>query len=183
MSARRKGAAIAAPSTYAEAVAVATSYGAEERRALRMKAFAEERIAKIKAELSGDLATIAADNETRFAQLRAWWAVAAGDLAKGRKSFELGGVTIGDRKSTPKLALAAKQKMADAIEWLKARDLGGFIRTKEELDKPALLKALSVKGGGRLLLEPMFVSRQKDEFFIAVGNPAERPVVVPEGTA
>lgn len=180
---RRKGPALAAPSTYAEAVAIAEAYGSEERRIANIRAFTEKRIAEVKAAADAEIAKTAEGQSMRFAQLKAWWAVAQGDVAKGKKSFAIGGIVLGDRTSTPKLGFLEKRKEADALAWLRALRWirsSVFVRTKHELDKPAILKALAEGKADAAMLKAAFKTVQKDEFFIAVGEPAAKPIVETE---
>jgi phage host-nuclease inhibitor protein Gam len=142
---RRKATAIDAPGSYAEALKIAALYGAAERRAAAVKARSAEMIANLCTERDEIIAAIDTEQKPRFAQLKAWWAVQGGEAAKGARSLSLGGVKLGERMSNPKVGYLDKMKEQAALAKLKGlRWLGkmSFIRTKVELDKPAILKAL-----------------------------------------
>lgn len=122
-----------------------------------------------------------------FAGLRAWWAANSAELTKGkRRSIELGPVTLGERTGMPKLKLPKGMKAEAAIAWLKGlRWAGarGFIRTKEELDKEALIKALrtpadapaDAQAARKVFSDREFEVVQVEEFFIRTGEP-ESPI-------
>lgn len=80
--------------------------------------------------------------------LRAWAEATPEAFAKGRKSIDLGSGTLGFRTGTPKLALLSR-----AWDWnkvlaaLRACGLKNFIRTKDEVDKEAIIAAAVAAGG------------------------------------
>lgn len=72
-------------------------------------------------------------------QLRAWADTNPDQFPKGRKSLDLVSGTLGFRTGTPKLALLSRSwtwdKVLEKLRTLASR----FIRTKEEVDKEAIL--------------------------------------------
>lgn len=168
--ARRKQAALVVPASQSEAIALLAEYRAAERRALELRLGYELQIDKAKTERDQVLALIAADQAPRFAALKAWWEAGGKELAGKRRSAELAGATLGIRLTPPKLGLLGKLKEAAAVDWLRGKGLPQFIRTKFELDKPAIITALGNRTGcdGALadLLDVTFAVQKTDEFFI-----------------
>ncbi len=182
MAKRRKAPAVDAPQTRAEALALADRYVALEQAAARAQAQLDKEIAAAKASHALTMEAIEPQLQDAFAGLRAWWAANAAELTKGkRRSIELGPVTLGERTGMPKLKLPKGMKAEAALAWLKGRWSGAvaFIRTKEELDKDAVIKAL--RSGvdappdaqlARLhFAQGKFEVVQAEEFFIRTGEP------------
>jgi phage host-nuclease inhibitor protein Gam len=133
-----------------------------------------------------------------FRQLRPWWAANRDELTDGkRKSIELAGAQIGERTSTPALALPKGLTLDGFTNWLLGRKLVSLIRTKHTVDKPACIKALRTldreppafdgsnaehlefieqNALGEALADIGASVTQKDEFFI------DRIAKQPEGT-
>lgn len=194
MAARRKAAAVDAPSTTEDAVKLIGNYAEAEHHATKVHAEAEEKIAAIKAERDSVLALLDEAQKLRFNRLKAWWSVASETLTDGkRKSVELAGALIGERTTNPKLKLPkgmTEQRAVDLLlEWLG----GDYVRTVNQLDKPAILARLKdVPQGGedplvlqefRVLADEVGASiSQKEEFFISVA-PLEGTETVAEADA
>jgi phage host-nuclease inhibitor protein Gam len=172
MAARRKQEAVDVPATRAEADALVRAYTMLEHRAGAVRGFAEVQIAKSKADRDVVLALIEGDQSALFKRLKAWWETTGKDEAKDKRSLDIDGTQIGLRKTTPKLGFLNKMKEADILGWLRKKGLPQFIRTKEDIDKQALIKALGQRSGceGSLanLLDEAVEVTQKDEFYIAV---------------
>lgn len=187
MAKRRKAAAVEAPQTRGEAIALAERYVALEQAGARAQAQLEKEIAAAKASHALTMEAIEPQLQEAFAGLRAWWAANSAELTKGkRRSIELGPVTLGERTGMPKLKLPKGMKAEGAIAWLKGlRWTGalGFIRTKEELDKEAVIKALrapadapeDAQAARKLFSNGEFEVVQAEEFFIRTGEP-ESPI-------
>lgn len=184
---RRKAVAQPAPQTIEEATALLGRYAGMLTEVEKIRAGADELIARIQATRDHFIAPIEEEARDLFLQLRAWWGVAGPTLTEGkRKSYELAGCVLGVRTTPPSLGLV-KMKVPDAIETLlveKLRDHNqpawdGLVRTKLELDKPAILKALAGDAIGDRLTELGFRPRQRDEFFIdrAAPKPANPEIV------
>lgn len=167
---RKKQAALPVPTTTDGARELMAEYVDAERQIARARLVAEQAIDAVKAERDALIAIYAVPNAGRFAALKAWWEAGGKDLAGKRRSAELAGAVLGIRLTPPKLGLLAKLKDQAAIRWLLGRGLPQFIRTKEELDKPALIAALGRRTGCDAtladLLDLAFEVRQTDEFFI-----------------
>lgn len=123
-----------------------------------------------------------------FRQLRPWWASNKDDLTEGkRKSIELAGAQIGERTSTPALALPKGFNLGTFVSWLQTCGLNTLIREKPSVDKPACIRALRSlertdagpdasdadqlefslqQGLGKRLADKGASVTQKDEFFI-----------------
>lgn len=187
---RRKADKLPAAQSTEEAIELLTHYAHADWNVEQLKADCERRIAEIRAEYDG-LAQPAKERIKRiFNQLKPWWAVAHQELTEGkRKSIELGGCQIGHRTSTPALKLAGLTE-AEAIEHLEILGFDGWaIRTKKELDKPALIAALRKLVAGKqpeemnadeqdaFVLDSLGLKvSQKEEFFIARIPPVEPAV-------
>lgn len=170
---RRKAVALAVPTTAEEAVTLIGAYVLAERIALDARLRAEAAIDRIKGDRDAVIAAIDADQKVRFAQLKAWWEAGGNEAASGRRSAELGGAKIGVRLAPPKVKLV--KGLTDklvviwlrSLRWSRASDL---LRTKVELDKPALIKAHAADEEVRDVLGKKGISViQTDEFFIDCG--------------
>ena len=172
MAARRKQQAVDVPATRAEADALVRDYARIEHYAGMVRGIADERIAEAKTNRDRELATLETEQSAIFARLKAWWETTGKDEAKDKRSLDIDGTQIGLRKTTPKLTLLNKMKDVDVLGWLTGKGLNQFIRTKSEIDKPGVIKALGERQGCSAslagLLDETFAVTQKDEFFIAV---------------
>ncbi|MBA4781151.1 host-nuclease inhibitor Gam family protein [Blastomonas sp.] len=188
MAKRRKAAAVEAPQTRAEAIALAEEYAKIEDTIADSQKLLEFQINQAKTAHAARMANAEERLKPVFAGLRAWWAANSAELTKGkRRSIELGPVTLGERTGMPKLKLPKGMKAEDAIAWLKGRWSGAvaFIRTKEELDKEAVIKALradvnvntppDIQLAHLHFSEGKFEVVQAEEFFIRTGEP-ESPI-------
>lgn len=189
MGKRRKAAAVEAPQTRGEAIALADRYVALEQAGARAQAQLEKEIAAAKASHALTMEAIEPQLQEAFAGLRAWWAANSAELTKGkRRSIELGPVTLGERTGMPKLKLPKGMKAEGAIAWLNAMKykcglIGGLVRIKEELDKSEIIKVVRAAADAEQpirqaqveLLKAGFVVDQAEEFFIRTGEP-ESPI-------
>jgi phage host-nuclease inhibitor protein Gam len=172
--ARRKQEAAPAPTSTAEATLMVSEFVQIERYKALERLAAEAAIDKIKAQRDQRLAELEAEAKPLFAGLKAWWeAGGKEELAKGKRSAELAGAKIGIRLTPPKVKLPRSFKDADVVAWLKtlhwsrAKD---FLRTKIDLDKQAIIKALPADAEALRIFAGAGVSvEQKDEFFIDTG--------------
>lgn len=130
---------------------------------------------RIKAQRDARLRELDVQASDLFAGLKAWWeAVGKAELAKGKRSAKLAGAKIGIRLTTPAVKMKRGVKLGDVVAWLKdlpfprARD---FLRTKTELDKQAVIKAVHADADAEAIA--LFSARlsviQTDEFFIDCG--------------
>lgn len=166
--ARRKAQAIDVPATLDEARALAAAYVTAERRIVEARLVAEQVIDQVKSERDALIALVSADQPGRFASLKAWWEAGGGEIAGKGRSAELAGAKIGIRRTTPKVKFRRGTKVETVVSWL-GRVVGGadFLRTKIELDKEAVIKAMRSEGpmAEPLTEQGVFVD-QTDEFFI-----------------
>lgn len=99
--------------------------------------------------------------EERTVILESWASANPGEFPKQRKSIELLHGTLGYRTGTPKLKTLPKWTWDRVLE--KLRELGkpvlGFIRTKEEVNKEAILNAVA---------EGHLLDREERNFGVAV---------------
>lgn len=176
MTKRRKAAAIDAPQTLAEATAQVVRYAALEREMQHFEAVADARIAEIKASLAADLAHHKEVMKPLFKQLAAWWAANQGELTKGkRRSIDIAGVIMGERRTPPSLKLPKDVSADDMVAKLFGAKRPELVKTQHSLDKPAIIKLLGSDDHAEALEALGLALSQKDEFFIAIGA-AEKPV-------
>lgn len=171
--ARRKQEAAPAPTSTEEATLMLGEYVAIDRDIALEQLAAEAAIDRIKAQRDARLAELRAQAQPLFAGLKAWWEAGGKDeLAKGKRSAELAGAKIGIRLTPPKVKLKRGVKIEDVVAWLKAFPYiwaKGFLRTKTELDKQAVIKAVQADSKIAAHLIDRLTVEQADEFFIDTG--------------
>jgi phage host-nuclease inhibitor protein Gam len=139
---RRKAEKLPAVQTLDEAVRLLGRFAVLDAEIAARKARTEQAIASLRAQTAELNAPAEAEIKSLFLQLKPWWAVAADEVTGGkRKSWELGGCLIGHRIGNP--ALVHPQPEAFAIEIIEALGIADLVRVKKELDKQALIRALS----------------------------------------
>ena len=171
--ARRKQTAAPAPATTDEAIMMLGEFVDIDREMALERLAAAAAIDKITAQRDARLAELQAQAQPLFAGLKAWWEAGGKDeLAKGKRSAELAGAKIGIRLTPPKVKFARKVKAEDVVAWLKGLRWTGaknFLRTKVELDRQAVIKAVSADEEiGDRFAAHLYIE-QKDEFFIDTG--------------
>ncbi len=170
---RRKQAALAVPASQEDAQALCAEYVATERKLLELRLGYEMRIDRLKADRDRVLALAGAEQQGRFAALKAWWEAGGKALAGKRRSAELAGASIGVRKTPPAVKFAKGVKAEDIIAWLKKvrwSKASQLLRTKVELDKQAIIKCVEDSQGEEdMLAEQGVTVVQVDEFFIDCG--------------
>lgn len=176
--ARRKKTSIIAPSNASEATLMIGEYIQLDRDQALERLAAEEAIVQIKQRRDERLRELEVEASELFEGLKAWWEAGGKDeLAKGKRSAELGGAKIGIRLTPPKVKLKRGLKAEDVVAWLKglrwarAKD---FLRTKIDLDRQAVIKAVLADEDVALQLAPSLTVEQQDEFFIDTGLDEER---------
>lgn len=184
---RRKSAPQTAPSTVDEAIDTIGRYLGKIAVIDEAKADADAAIAAIQAERDQLVAPLNVEIEDLFLQLRAWWAVAAPAMTKGkRKSIELAGALIGERTTPPSLKLPKGKKVDEMVSDLLAALAGDFLVTRHSLDKPAIIKALRAqidpeddelaieRRDQQILRDKLKLTvSQRDEFFIDRAAPKD----------
>ena len=170
---RRKDAAVIAPSDASEATLMIGEFVAIDRDIALERLAAAAAIDKIEAQRDARLRELEAQAKPLFAGLKAWWEAGGKDeLAKGKRSADVAGAKIGIRLSTPAVKLKRGVKLGDVAAWLgslrwaRAED---FLRTKIELDRQAVIKAVQADAAIAEKLAPMLTVQQADEFFIDTG--------------
>lgn len=187
---RRKADKLPAAQSTEEAIELLARYAEVDAILERSKVSLEEQIATLRAQRDRFDEAYKLELKVLFNQLKPWWAVAGEQLTDGkRKSIELGGCQIGHRTSTPALKLEGLTE-AEAIEHLETLGFEAWaIRTRKELDKPALIAALRRLGAtdrdgapnadaidADVLSGLGLKVSQKEEFFIARIPPVEPAV-------
>lgn len=169
----QKSTAVAAPSSISDASAMMAEYVSLEREKLLERLAAEDEIDRIKDRRDHRLADLDARAKPLFAALKAWWeAVGRHELAKGRRSAELGGAKIGIRLTPPAVRFRRGIKAGDVVSWLRnlrwARGKD-FLRTKVDLDRQAVIKAVQADAQIAETFAAHLTVEQVDEFFIDTG--------------
>ena len=173
--ARRKQEAAPVPADTAEATRMMGEFVAIDREIALEKLAAAAAIDRIAAQRDSRLAELQAEAKPLFAGLKAWWEAGGKDeLAKGKRSAALAGAKIGIRLTPPKVKLKRGVKIGDVIAWLKDLPFGSgtdFLRTKTDLDKQAVIKAIHADADQEAieLFGPRLTVDQDDEFFIDTG--------------
>lgn len=170
---RRKDTAAPAPANAAEATLMIGEFVAIDRDIALEKLAAEAAIDRIKAQRDARLRELEAQAKPLFAGLKAWWEAGGKDeVAKGKRSTAIAGAKIGIRLTPPAVKFQRKVKADDVVAWLKglrwsrAKD---FLRTKIELDRQAVIKAVAADEEiGDRFAAHLYIE-QKDEFFIDTG--------------
>lgn len=182
--ARHKAPAQTAPQTLEDATCLLDRYALLAAGLEQLKADANAAVAAIRAEADNRATAFAIEMKAIFNQLKPWWAVAGTELTDGkRKSIELGGCLIGQRMSTPRLSFDGDDR--EAIGRLETAGWDDLIRTKVELDKPAILKLLA-SDQADFITALGFSAKQREEFFIdriVPKAPATVEVADPAGEA
>lgn len=170
--ARRKQVALAdVPQTTEAAIALLDEYRKVERQSMVDRLVADALINETKTQLAARLAEREPLQKDRFAALKAWWEAGGKDMAGKKRSAELAGATLGIRLTPPAVKFRKGVTAKSIVDWLGLVFGGkGFLRTKVELDKPAVIKALQEAApmAGPLTERGVTVV-QKDEFFIDTG--------------
>lgn len=172
---RRKQEAAAAPADAAEATLMIGEYVAIDREIALERLAAEAAIDKVKAQRDARITELQAQAQPLFAGLKAWWEAGGKDeLAKGKRSAELAGAKIGIRLTPPAVKLKRGVKLGDVVAWLKDLPFpraADFLRTKTELDRQAVIKAVHADADAEAieLFGPRLTVQQTDEFFIDTG--------------
>jgi phage host-nuclease inhibitor protein Gam len=148
-------------------------YVSIERDKALARLAAESAIDRIKAQRDNELRELEAQAAPLFAGLKAWWEAGGKDeLAKGKRSAEVAGAKIGIRLTTPAVKPKRGVKLGDVVAWLgslrwaRAKD---FLRTKVELDRQAVIKAVQADAEIAEKFAAYLTVEQADEFFMDTG--------------
>jgi phage host-nuclease inhibitor protein Gam len=158
---RRKKTAIQVPQNETEAAASLSKLGDIERDILEISNKAEEEIARIELETTTALAPLLKQSDDELDSLLAF-ASSHRDtlLTDGKKSITFPTGTIGWRK-TP-LSVSIKGAEAVIAEIKRRKLAGALIRTKEEIDKQAMLRRENINRAMRI---PGVTIGSREEFF------------------
>lgn len=168
MSKRMKTRAVdvAVPRDAAEADAFLAEIGAHVRSAELVQAALDEQVAALKTKAEAEAAPLNARIAALTKGLQVWAEANRESLCVGgRKTVALSSGEIGWRLRPPSVRIAS---IGAVMEALRSLGLGRFIRTKEEIDKQALLAepqvAVNVPG--------VSIGSQGEDFFV-------QPVALP----
>jgi phage host-nuclease inhibitor protein Gam len=169
---RRKQEALEVPASETEAMALLRSYTDAEHAIMALRLSAEVAMGVIARQRDDAVAVIAAEQDKRFRSLKAWWEAGGKNAAGHRRSMTVVGVTIGMRLTPPKVKFARGVNALAVVDWLRDQAwsvLQGCLRTKVELDRQAVIKAVQTVPNAKIHFEPMLSIVQDDEFFIDAG--------------
>ena len=99
----------------------------------------DRRLTAVREEFEAPLSSLGKQIEEKTTLLEAWAAANPDDFPKNRKSIEMTHGTIGYRLGTPKLKTLMRKTWDQILELIRANDWTQFIRTKEEVNKDAIL--------------------------------------------
>ena len=146
-----------------------TRIGEIQREMLRINSYVDDRVAKIKAAAAENLETLKAEEETLQEAVQLYCDANRAKLTRDgkRKTVKFSNGLVQWRKSPRKVVL---RKVADVLTDLREAGLTKFIRTKEEVNKDAILAdSASVSGIAGITIQP-----GKEEFII-IPDEAELP--------
>jgi phage host-nuclease inhibitor protein Gam len=139
---RRRAEKLPACQTINEATTLLARFAVLDTELAARRARVDAAIAQLRAEAAVLDAPAEAEIKQIFLQLKPWWAVAGEEITGGkRKSAELAGCLIGHRIGNPTLVFPKPEELA--VEAIEGLNIDGLVRVKKELDKQALIKALT----------------------------------------
>jgi phage host-nuclease inhibitor protein Gam len=114
---------------------------------LKLTAEMDAELAEVRKQYESILGTLARQSNEKKKALCAWALANLDQFPKGRKSLEFTQGTIGFRTGTPKLALLSRAWTWEKVLTFLTSKLrfGEFVRVKKEVDKDAILGAVSAK--------------------------------------
>lgn len=136
-STRIKTDAIPAPSTQAEAEQLLAEIGERQREVARIEAAMNDELSAIKASYEKNAQPLNAEIEAKFSALHVWAEAHREDLLKGKsKTARLATGELLWRITPPSVRIAGGDVVLERLKQLGMHDL---IRTKEEVNKEAVL--------------------------------------------
>lgn len=172
---RRKQETVPVPADKAEAELMIAEYTELERARLLEELAADEAIARAKEQLAHRRREIEAEAKPLFEGLKAWWEAGGKDeVARGKRSGDLGAATLGIRTGMPALRFKRGITRTAFLDWLLGVRWAGkakFLRVpKTQLDANAVIKELRAGGPAAEMLAGHGARvEQVDEFFIDTG--------------
>lgn len=170
---RRKQTSTHAPANAVDATLMIGELVSIERDKALERLAAEAAIDRVKQQRDARLRELESQVSPLFSGLKAWWEAGGKDeLAKGKRSVEIGGAKIGIRLTPPAVKPKRGVKLGEIVEWLgslrwaRAKD---FLRTKVELDRQAVIKAVQADAKIAETFAAYLTVEQADEFFIDTG--------------
>jgi phage host-nuclease inhibitor protein Gam len=137
MSARKKKPSISVPNTQAEAERLLFQIGAAQRAVTVIQARMNDALSAARAEFESEALPLNAAIEADFSALQAWAEAHRTELLDGKtKTVRLATGELSWRKTPPSVRLT---KPEEVLKRLKDLGLSRFVRTKEEIDKEAML--------------------------------------------
>ncbi len=123
-----------------DAEAAATRYADAANQLRTVTAWRDQLILEANERYAADIARYTAAMEAEADALRAWALAHPDEFAK-RKSLDLASAVIGFRTDPPKVALLNRSWTWDKVTSLLASQAPEFVRTKQEVNKEAILDA------------------------------------------
>ena len=151
--------------------------GEAERQIRALRDQFEQKVAVLKQQWLEASQPVEEEREQLQGQIeRFYWGHRAELLAEGRKSVELAFGRLGSRLSRSVVV----EDVAAAQQWLEAHGLGGFLRTRTELDREAIRSTLLAPNGAgesvshSLLSCPAIRLQESEQFWYEITRPALR---------
>lgn len=120
----------------------ATKHAKAKTRLKAIEAEIEKKTNEVRAKYLDEIGQLQETATESFATMQAWAEANRDDEFAAKKSQDWGTIALGFRKGNPKTATRKGFTWASVLESLKLRELASrFIRTKEEVDKDAILLA------------------------------------------
>lgn len=125
-----------------ELESVMNEYARYQTELLSLEAEMNQRIHEIKAEYEERVAGLSEAADGLVEDMNNWACLNAAEFGN-KKSLELLHGVIGFRTGTPRVSIRRGMDEAQLVKQLQATDHGDLLRTKTELDKQAVLAAVS----------------------------------------
>jgi phage host-nuclease inhibitor protein Gam len=134
---RIKTAAIPAPRTREEAEALLAAIGRAQREVVRIEANLNDAVESMRAQAAAEAAPHNEQIEQSFAALHAWAEAHRDELCpRGTKTARLASGELSWRQRPPSVRVTGAERVIEALRRL---GLSRLIRTREEVDKEAIL--------------------------------------------
>jgi phage host-nuclease inhibitor protein Gam len=148
-----------------EAEACARALAERVNAQRHMLAQRDAQILNVNAFYESALTAIAEAIKSRTLALQQWAEANPDEFPKGRKSLDLASALLGFRTGTPKLALRSRAWNWDSVLAAVKAAARRFVRTKEEVDKDAILGEFAAGAIDDATLATLGVKVTQDEYF------------------
>ncbi len=166
MSTKRVKKSIVTNVSFEDAQLASQTFAQQQNRLSKLEAKMNEEINKVKSKYQDDITEIKENIEEPMQILEAYANEQKGNWGK-KKSFELLHSIIGFRTGTPSVCKSKKVTWEFITEQLaKTKDMLCFVRTKQEINKEAILAEQDENVLKRLKEDFMVEIEQKESFYV-----------------